>query len=212
MPEQKFKRATAYKLRIGDLIKGKQVTSEENQDRLEYIELGDKQIRRVNIVANIVERFENEPTEDKTKYASLTLDDASGQIQARFFGDDVEKFKDIGQGDTVMLIGKLRIYQGQIYVLPEILKKKDPRYLLVRKLELEKQTPPEEKPNKEETKAVKDQIIELVKKEEENGGVESEKLNMEIDASQEIIDKEIQKLLEDGLIYEPRPGKIRYLG
>jgi len=28
----------------------------------------------------------------------------------------------------------------------------------------------------------------------------------------EIINKEISKLLEEGFIYEPRPGKIRILG
>ena len=31
-------------------------------------------------------------------------------------------------------------------------------------------------------------------------------------ASPESINAEIMKLLEDGMIYEPRPGKVRWLG
>ena len=32
------------------------------------------------------------------------------------------------------------------------------------------------------------------------------------DFSPGIINQEIQRLLEEGIIFEPRPGKIRYLG
>ena len=32
------------------------------------------------------------------------------------------------------------------------------------------------------------------------------------DAKPDIISQEIQKLLEDGIIYEPKPGTVRYLG
>jgi len=32
------------------------------------------------------------------------------------------------------------------------------------------------------------------------------------EASPKIINQEIQKLLEEGIIFEPRPGKVRYLG
>ena len=61
-------------------------------------------------------------------------------------------------------------------------------------------------------KAVKDQIIDMIKQEEENGGIDVDKIVMEIKATPEIINHEIKKLLEEGAAYEPRPGKIRYLG
>jgi len=32
------------------------------------------------------------------------------------------------------------------------------------------------------------------------------------DISPIIINQEIQKLLEEGIVFEPRPGKVRYLG
>jgi hypothetical protein len=31
-------------------------------------------------------------------------------------------------------------------------------------------------------------------------------------ASPEIINQEIQKMIEEGMVFEPRPGKVRYLG
>ena len=32
------------------------------------------------------------------------------------------------------------------------------------------------------------------------------------DSKPEIISQEIKKLLEEGIIYEPKPGRVRYLG
>jgi RecG-like helicase len=203
---QPTRRATAYKLRIGDILAGKQILDGE---RFNFLELGDKQIIRVNVVANIVEKFESE---GEKKYASLTIDDASGQIRAKFFGGDVDRFREIGQGQTVMVIGMLRYFNNELYILPEIIKVKDPRYLLVRKLELEKEKPKEGQIQKEQVRAIKDQIIDMIKQAEEQGGIDTDRLIMEIKASPEIINQEIQKLLEEGLAYEPRPGKIRYLG
>jgi len=197
-------RATAYKLRIGDILAGKPVIEEE---RLNFLELGNKQIMRANIVANVIDKFES--SGDK-KYTSITIDDASGQIRIKIFGDDTEKYKDIVQGNTIMTIGMIRYFNKELYILPEIIKVLDPKYLLVRKLELEKDKPVEVP--KEEIKAVKDQIIEMIKGAEDNGGIDTDKIIMEIKASPEIINQEIQKLLEEGLAYEPRPGKIRYLG
>ena len=46
-----FKRNTAYKYRIGDILIGKPIF---DQDKFLYLELGDKHISRVNIIGNIV--------------------------------------------------------------------------------------------------------------------------------------------------------------
>ena len=52
----------------------------------------------------------------------------------------------------------------------------------------------------------------MVKASEADGGASVETLIMEIKEAPEIINQEIKKMLEDGIVYEPRPGKIRYLG
>lgn len=211
MAEQQFKRNTAYKLRIGDILVGKPVM---NGEKFGFLELGDKKIVRVNILGNITDKYENPGSEDGRKYIFLTLDDGSGQIKLKVFGDDSEKFKDIVQGQTVVVIGVLRHWNNETYVAPELIKEKDSKYLMLRKLETERDKPHIEGPvQKEQIMAIKDKILNLVKNSEENGGVELDKLIMELrDFSPSMINQEIQRLLEEGIVFEPRPGKIRYLG
>ena len=206
------KRNIAYKLKVGDILRGKPIMDSSALDnsgapRFKFVELGDKQVVRVNVVANVVDKFSSE---GEKKYSTLTIDDASGQIRLKMFGDDVAKFEGIAPGDTVMVIGFCRFFNDEIYLSPEIIAIKDPRYLLVRKLELEKEAPKHH--DKEEIMAVNDQIIKMIKESEENGGVDADKLIMTIKAPPELINQEVRKMIEGGLAYEPRPGKLRYLG
>lgn len=211
MPEIR-KRETAYKLRIGDLLRGNQIfeQSENLNPRLQFIELGDKRIVRVNIIGNIVDKFESE---GERKFASITLDDGSGQIRARLFGEEISRFQEIVQGDTLIIIGLLRSFNQELYILPEIIKKTDPRYLLIRKLEIEKEIPKQlTSKEKQEVKALRDEIIDLIKNSEEREGIDKEEIVMKLKANPSIISQEIKRLLEEGIIYEPRPGTVRYLG
>lgn len=207
MADEQFKRHVAYKLRIGDLFIGKPVIDGE---RFSFLELGDKKIVRVNVVGNIVDKYESE---GEKKYSVLTLDDGSGQITLRTFGEDTERFRNINQGQTILVIGMLRQF-NEIYILPEIIRELEPKYLLVRKLEIEKAKARDSTPiARNQIIAVKDKILETIKSAEEVGGVEIEKIIMSLrDISPVIINQEIQKLLEEGIVFEPRPGKVRYLG
>jgi len=207
------KREVAYKIRIGDLLRGNQIFEETESlnKRLLHVELGNKKIIRVNIIANVIDKFESE---SESKFATITLDDGSGQIRARVFGEDVNKFQEFVQGDTALLIGFVRSYNQEMYILPEIIRKTDTKYLLIRKLEIEKQSPQTlTKEEKSEIKAYKDQVIEIIRAAETNEGIDKEQIINQIkNAKPGIITQEIQKLLEDGIIYEPRPGRVRYLG
>ena len=208
MADEQFKRNIAFKMRIGDLLIGKPVM---NGDRFSFLELGNRKIVRVNIIGNIVDKYESS---GESKYLNLTLDDGSGQIRLKSFGDDVEKFKNVVQGMTVLIIGVLRSWNNETYLSPEIIKELDPKYLLVRKLETEKESSKNlpEMP-KEKVNAIKDQLIDMIKNAEAEGGIEKDKIIMTLrDVSATIVNQEIQKLLEEGIIFEPRPGKVRYLG
>ena len=212
--EERFKRNVAYKLRINDILIGKPAMDNE---RFSFLELGDKKIIRVNLIGNIVDRYEagiENVNEDGKKYIFLTLDDGSGQIRLKIFGDEVEKLREITPGKTVIVIGTLRNWNNETYISPEIVKEADPRYLLIRKLETEKEKIVNARPiAKEQVLAVKDKILNLIKQEEERGGIDIEELNLKFsEISPLLISQEIQKLLEEGIIFEPRPGKIRYLG
>ncbi|MFA5174132.1 MAG: OB-fold nucleic acid binding domain-containing protein [Candidatus Pacearchaeota archaeon] len=215
MPEFK-KRETAYKIRIGDLLRGNQIFDETPQEpgqtankRLLHVSLGDKKLVRINIIANVIEKYQSE---GERRFASLTIDDGSGQIRIRVFGEDINKFDDLNQGDTLMIIGVLRSYNQELYILPEIIRKQDPRYLLVRKLEIEKAYMKLAPPPKEQVRVLRDQIIDMIKNSESNEGVDTETIILTLKSRPDLITQEIKKLLEEGIIYEPKPGRLRYLG
>lgn len=210
MQDQKFKRHVAYKLRVTDLEDGKPIFDGE---RFSFLELGDKKISRVNLAGNIVEKYESE---GESKYIFFTFDDGSGQIQLRVFGDDITKFQGVEQGQTVVVIGLLRQWNNQLYITPEIIKEKEPKYLLLRKLEIEKQKENEIDPielGKKQKIAVKDKILREIKNAEQEGGIEIDKIIMNLkDVSPIIIKQEIEKFISEGIVFEPSPGKVRYLG
>ncbi|PJE81576.1 hypothetical protein COU58_01360 [Candidatus Pacearchaeota archaeon CG10_big_fil_rev_8_21_14_0_10_32_42] len=205
-----YKRNISFKLRIGDILLGKPIFDNE---KFLYLEIGSKKISRVNIIGNIVDKYESE---GEKKYIFFTLDDGSGQIKMKTFGEeDSEKFKKVVQGQTVVVIGIVRNWNNETYIQPEIISEKDPKYLLVRKLEFENQKKETVKTPKDrnEIKAIKDKILERIKNSENEGGIDTETIMLEErSVSSETINEEIKRLLEEGIIFEPRPGRLRYLG
>ena len=189
--EQQFKRNVAFKMKIGYLTSGKPIMENE---RLKALEIDNNQISRVNIIANIVDKFIQE---GEKKFGSLTLDDGTGQIKVKNFGDEVEKLNAHNLGDTLLIIGTLRSWNNEIYINPEIIKKKDLSYLLLRKMEIEANTP--KSVNKENLSALKEKILSMIKEAEKDGGMEIEKLILELKEHPDTINQEIKKLLEDGV-------------
>ena len=59
---------------------------------------------------------------------------------------------------------------------------------------------------------MKNKIMDMIKKADEGGGIDIDKIILELKEPPEVINYEIKKLLEDGVIYEPRPARLRYLG
>ncbi|MBT7706072.1 hypothetical protein HN747_01355 [archaeon] len=199
------KRNTAIRLRIGDLLKGRPFMAE---GKFLFLELGDQKVSRINILANCVDKFVQD---GEKKYASITIDDASGQIRLKSFGEDIEDIQSITQGDTLQIIGNVREWNGELYIIPEIIKAVDPRWLLVRKLEIQNSRAAVAD-NPEAKNELKDSVMQMIKNAEAEGGVDTDKIIMDIEASPDAINNEIKKLLEEGLVYEPRPGVLRYLG
>ncbi|MEM4152654.1 MAG: OB-fold nucleic acid binding domain-containing protein [Candidatus Pacearchaeota archaeon] len=229
MQEEIKKRFVAYKVSIGQLIKGK---PEFEQERFSRLVLDGKEIVRVNIIATIVDKFINEDG----SYASLTLDDGTGTIRVKAFSENIAMFKDFQLGDTVKIIGLLRFFNDELYILPEIIKDIDARWLLVRKLELAQEygniyeNKKEQISNqdsfssteieienekieseKSEEKSLRDQIIETIREAEAEEGIDIDKLIMSLKAPVEDINSTIIELLEEGTIFEPKPGRLRIL-
>jgi len=123
-------RQTAYKVSIGLLLSSKISFTEE---RFDHLDINGKKVMRVSLVANIIEKY----VSDNKPYATFTLDDGTGQIRAKFF-EDINLLEDINVGDTVLLVGWLRHFNDELYLQPEIVKKLDVRWIIARKLELER--------------------------------------------------------------------------
>jgi RPA family protein len=204
-----FQRQAAYKLKIGDILQGSPILQDE---KLASMLIRSKNIYRVNIIGNVIEKY---ASDGEKKFSSITLDDASGQIRLKVFGEDIQKFQNIAQGQTIVAIGILKMFNNEVYIAPEIVREISSEYLMVRKLELDQEAENQKplKIDKHELVALRDTIMSMIKEAEDKGGLETEKIIMEIkQASPELIQQEIRKLIEEGMIFEPSPGKVRWLG
>ncbi|HJZ19298.1 MAG TPA: OB-fold nucleic acid binding domain-containing protein [Candidatus Nanoarchaeia archaeon] len=206
--EEQFKRNIAYKLRIEKILAGIPIIENE---RFSFLNLENQKIIRINVIGSIVDKY---VSDGEKKFLFLTLDDGSGQIKIKSFGDDAEKFSWISQGQIVIVIGTLRFFNNEVYISPETVREQNPKYLIVRKLETEKQNQNYQTQHSKpiQQKSLRESIIDLIKNSESNGGISMEILNSSTGMSSETVSNEIGRLLEEGTIFEPRPGIVRWLG
>ena len=127
-------RLTAKKVRVIDVVKGMYTPADGMKPGYILTGYGMK-ISRVRIMATIVNKF---MSEDKN-FASVTLDDGTETIRAKSFGS-TKFFDNVNVGDSADTIGKIREYNDEIYIIPEIVTKiTDPNLESLRRLELLKQ-------------------------------------------------------------------------
>lgn len=128
-----FQRLPAMKVRIASLVKGRYHRGQKEMEPNVLITPGGTTVSRIRVLATVVSSFIN----DDGTYASVTLDDGSETIRVKGFRDDLHKIKDLGVGDTIDIIGRVREYEGELYLIPEtVLTITDHNWELVRRLEL----------------------------------------------------------------------------
>jgi len=251
-----FFRFLAEKVPIQELEEGEYI-EEKEQNPNYVITSGNKKIFRVNVVATLVHK------ELRGSVTSILVDDGTGKIILRLFEENKNAIN-LEVGDVVQIIGKMRIFNQEKYIFPEIIKKINPVWLKVRSLELQKekrQIDAEEKNSslnigktehtKNEVKKeyqsevvqVKKQLQNQAQKQEESGTSTFEVISEEIEENdpllpyeklskliieldkgdgvliEEIIEKSplekteelIEKMLENGDIFQNTPGKVRLL-
>jgi len=130
MEQARQERQTAYKVSIGSLLKE---TPTFAGDKFNYIEVLGRKVSRVSLIANVIDKYVSR----EKPYIALTIDDGTGQIRIKLF-DKLEMAANINIGDTILVIGWVRYFNNELYILPEIIKKIDVRWTMVRMLELEK--------------------------------------------------------------------------
>ena len=214
MDKKPYQNQTAIKILIKDILEG--YLTQENNEGLTFLQTTSKRIHRINLIGVVVK---------KEKTGSITnvfVDDASGKIVIRFFEENKSTEK-ISVGDVIVVVGKIRSYQEEKYISPEIVKKVAPLWLKVRSLELSlseekesKEDLPIEKVEEEKVLEKKEvsllpfqKIAKLIKELDQGEGVLIEEIieKSSLQETEQILDK----MLENGDIFKNLPGKIKVL-
>jgi RPA family protein len=127
-------RLPAKKLRISDIANGKYFPGSKEEMKASYLitPLGER-VSRVNLIATVTEKF----LSDDKNYSTATIDDGTGSIRVKTFKEGVELLEGINAGDMILAIGKVKEYNGEVYINGEIVKKVFDRNLeSLRKLEI----------------------------------------------------------------------------
>jgi RPA family protein len=158
MPQQK--RQTAKLTTAEELNSGKYFEKEGFTPNYLLTPEG-RRLSRGRIVGTVVDRFKNE---DET-YGSLTIDDGTDTTQLKFFNelDEMEEFE---EGDIVEAVGKVREYQGQIYMNAEILVKRNVKSEMLHQLK--------QKKNEEEWEGIRDTVKQLKESGKSQDDIEKE--------------------------------------
>jgi len=152
-----IKRLPAKKVRIFNLVNGKFFPGNKEEMKPSYLitPLGEK-ISRVNLVGSVTDKFLSEDE----NYSTITLDDGSQAIRVKSFKEKVGLLKNIELGDLVLVIGKLKEFNEEVYVNTEIINKiEDPNYESLRKLEILDELIPQKK-MVEEIKGLRNELSE----------------------------------------------------
>lgn len=226
-------RQPAYKLWISDLVNGNYVKQEGEWDP-NYVQVHNKRVSRVNLIGTVVNKFDNEDG----SYSTITIDDSTSTIRLKAFRDDTIRLKEINPSNIVLVIGKVREYNAELFIAPEVVKILDnPNWELARKLELIKICGKPTKiiptyvtshetniqktaPNQPETNT--ELVVENVNVEEENtrqkiyslisntmGMISIKEVAEKASLPAQEAEEVINVLLAEGEIFEPKPGFLK---
>ena len=117
---------TAVKLRIKDLVEG---TCDGRSVSTIFGEVSE-----ARILGTLIDIF----VSDDENYMSLTVDDGTETVRIKAWRQDVGKLKKFSKGDLIDVVGKVREYNEEIYLTPEVVLKVSPNKWVLRELELMK--------------------------------------------------------------------------
>ncbi len=187
---------------------------------------------RVRVLATVVDKRIGE------KVGHILLDDATETIRVRAFNEQIELIAKVNVGDIVEVIGKVKEYDNEIYINPEIVRVvHDPNYELLRRLELTikdyelkkklkeekeewtikeekiEEVPKEEKEEKEEyedrMEQLKIMVLNLIEELDKGDGVKYITLLEKTKLSEEELEDVLAELMNEGSIYEPTLGRFK---
>jgi RPA family protein len=227
------KRWTAYKMAIADIVNG-------NYTDDGFVQFRNLQVNRVRIIGTVVSKF----VADDRKYGFFIVDDGTETIRVRSFEDNLPLIEKVKIGDIVDVIGRIRKYEDEIYIIPESVQIIDnPNWIILRKLELmrqKKELPKTEdhvESNEEEivleeveeeivienpedkklpegqttlVESPRQKVVKLIKELDKGEGAEVSKIIEKV-GDENTVETVLTDLMNEGEIFEPRPGKVKLL-
>jgi hypothetical protein len=117
---------TAVRAAVVDIVKG--TYGEDNGPHV--VSPYGVELRRVALVGLIIDQYSGEG------FASITIDDGTETIRAKAWGGEATSLDKVQTNILALIVGKIREYEGELYVVPEIVRElDDPNYLTVHKME-----------------------------------------------------------------------------
>lgn len=233
MPQDNYERIPATKIDILSLKEGEFIENKE-QWQPNYLKTIFGFISRINMIGIVVSKND----EDN----SIVIDDGTSSIYVNFnfaFNYEIIEKKNIIEGDLIIVIGRPRKYEDDIYITAEIINKIDNlNWIKYRKIEIEEQKnnnyflEPIDSINRDNSnfnisnnndnntsnkKTEEDldiyELTQAIINNNDNGeGVDIEKIELELEKLNVNNPKEfVKRLLEQGDLFEIRPGKLKLL-
>lgn len=184
-------RPIAVKTIIKEILIADYLQEEEGTNYL--LTSDQKKIYRLNLMAIILEK------EIQGNITNFLLDDGTSTIVLRSFEDN-KKVRELNVGDVIITIGKLRVYNQEKYISPEIIKKIDPDWLKIRAKEMESLIQKNTKKTVEPEVSI--QIIKENIKEEKVISVEKSDEFEEFGEIEEVMIEEKNELLPNQKIFQ----------
>jgi RPA family protein len=215
MDQEKIQRQIAYKTELKDLHLNPLIKQEGWLPN--YIECCGQKVSRVNVMGAVIS-----PVSEEQNH--IIIDDGSANMIVRKFDSqdiDLNKYK---IGAVVNVIGKVREFNDEKYIMPEIINTVDCRWAEARKKEISclyksrfyQQSVPA-KEIKQQSGIVEedigpsnnaDRLIKKIKELDDGDGAEVNDILNELGQD---YGRVIQNLLEQGDIFNTRPGKVKVL-
>lgn len=175
-----FVRFVAVKCTIGKI--NSYTFIQEDEQNSNYLQAPNEQkIFRLNVMGIIVNK------EKQGNITNLLLDDGTGKIILRSFEEN-KNVRELIVGDTVMVIGRVRVYNQEKYLSGEILKKVDSVWIKVRRLELKEEF------DSAKLNLVEEEIKPLHPSIEIKPAITIASSNLNGEIEEEIIEEEIQEI------------------
>ncbi|MBI4182062.1 MAG: hypothetical protein HY520_03795 [Candidatus Aenigmarchaeota archaeon] len=197
-----LERSVARKVAVASVTRGTW-EKQEGMTASYVITPGGEQVARARILATVVGKF---VAEDQL-FASITLDDGTDTIRAKVF-KTTKPIGDLPLGAIVDLIGKVKEYNGELYLIPEVVQVvENPNLELLRELELLAKGRAAGAAPAAPKNDLRPKLLQLI--EQAKDGLTYDALIQQSGSPEQEVEQVVNDLLGEGICYEPTPGKIR---